>query len=364
MDALIALGTEVWEQLCTASPRLPALLERVAQAERQDRSPQPVAWTGRAPLLAVLYPALLVACVDPSLPLPFLSLQCGAHYFHPLPPPDAPPRRMQRREPAVRVAHVESAGSEAEVLPALADALRHEMLLVSAEDAGAAVGLLADLLPRHPAATTRAVLAFGPATLDAANVLTALEALPCVSFAGSGAAQREVALQALLALPQALRQQPVPVVTARLRHAAALTLPPAGPAEALRQVLLWSTWSWVGRPLFASGFGEVRKAANPHLMDLRDVASGDWYFERSEDIPPPYQTETLTAREAKGRFHLYLSGAGGTGKSCFLRFVHDTLEVNQNNVMPVWYKVHAPSSDWEGSTARSRSRCAPRSHAA
>ncbi|HEV7266746.1 MAG TPA: FHIPEP family type III secretion protein [Falsiroseomonas sp.] len=347
VDELIGLGTEAWEHLNTASPRLAGLFQRVAKAEADDRAPQPIAWTGRAALLAVLHPALLAACADPQQPLPFLSVQCGAHYFHPLAPPGAPPRRMQRREGAVRVATVEPGPAEAQALPLLADALRHEALLVTAEDAGVAVAHLAELLPRQPAAATRAVLAFGPARVGAAEVLAALAVLPCVSFAGPGAAQREVALKAQRALPQALSQQPVPVVMARLRRAAARPLLETGAADALRQVLVWSTWSWIGRPLFASGFGEVRKAASPHLMDLRDVASGDWYFERTEGIPTPYKTETLTAREAKGGFHLYVSGAGGTGKSCFLRFVHDKLEVNQNRVLPVWYKVHAPSSDWD-----------------
>ena len=349
-EAIIDLGVEVWDCLCEASGKLAGLVDRVSEAEQEEKAPQPIAWTGRAPLLAAINEAVLIACPEGGQPLPFLSLRCGSHYFHPLAADDSLPRKMQRRESSVRIATVEPGNDEHESMRAVADALANEVLLIYADGVEGTLRQLADLVPRQPSSTTRAVVGFGASAIDAALIQSALAVFPCVSFAGPGAAQKDAVAASFRTLPLILRNQAVPVAISRLRRLAVERLvnqEPACDVAALRDALTWSTWSWVGRPLFSDGFGEVRKAAYPHLMDLRDVASSDWYYERSEGIPPPYRTDALAARDPKSRFHLYVSGAGGTGKSCFLRFAHDKLEVNRPNVLPVWYKVHAPSSEWE-----------------
>src|SRR5262249_19146602 len=103
-----------------------------------------------------------------------------------------------------------------------------------------------------------------------------------------------------------------------------------------------------GRPLFGSDFGAEVPAAYPHLMDLRSVASKDWYYNRTQGIPEKYTADELARSdtEPKDRFHFYVTGAGGTGKSCFIHYVYQQLE-QQPHVLPIWYRVDTPSSDWK-----------------
>lgn len=368
-DAIIELGREAWKALTSASPRLEALFRQVAAAQDKERHPQPIAWTGRLDLLCAVHQAILVAYVDDLDEPAFLSAALGAHYFHPL--SDAT-RSMQRRkgdaQAGVRIATVEPGDGDG-ALPTLARALESEVVVVTADRIDDAIDQIVKLLPRQPTSPTRVVAGFGglgaPA-LAAPLIDAALAVVPCISVAGPGvrrAAQAELGRAPDLAL----KTQAVPVVLSRIRAelvtASLDALDLDGPhdphgssgphgdgggdLDGLRDALAWSTWSWVGRPLFSARFGEVARAAYPHLMDLRAVASSDWYFERSAEIPALYRTAALTARNPDRRFHLYVSGAGGTGKSCFLRSIYDKLEVNDAKVLPVWYKVHAPSSEWE-----------------
>ena len=52
-------------------------------------------------------------------------------------------------------------------------------------------------------------------------------------------------------------------------------------------------WSWVGLPLFATPYDEVERPLYPHLMDLRSIASREWYFDRRQRIDPVYQADAL-----------------------------------------------------------------------
>jgi len=112
--------------------------------------------------------------------------------------------------------------------------------------------------------------------------------------------------------------------------------------------LTWTSWSWVGLTLFATSYPQPESATYPHLGDLRSVAGSGWYFNRRKGIPDEYVGEALAGIDVppQDRFHLYLSGAGGTGKSCFLTFVHDEI-YQRPNCLAVWYRVDAPSSTWD-----------------
>src|SRR5262249_40955655 len=89
----------------------------------------------------------------------------------------------------------------------------------------------------------------------------------------------------------------------------------------------------------------IEAAAYPHLTQLRSMLSGKWYSDRNQVLPISYTPDSLTDGE-KERFHLYVSGAGGTGKSCFLRALYERLNHN-SNVLPVWYRVDDPGSEWD-----------------
>jgi hypothetical protein len=355
VDEIVALGREAWNELGKASSKLDGLFRQVAASEAREGFPQPIAWAGHPDLLTSIHAAILSACIDDGDDEPtFVSITHGSHYFCPI-AAGAAPRSMQRRQgdrqTRVRIGTVEAdAGGDA-MMRTLATALENEVVLLYGADVEAKLDAMVNLLPRQPASPTRVVVGLGSPLAAAASIDAALTVLPCVSFAGPGVRQDELVTRTHATLATSLKKQPVPVVVSGLRAdlvAAQLAAAPADrDAAELRDVLAWSTWSWVGRTLFSDEFGEVRKAAYPHFMDLRDVASSEWYFERFAEIPAAYQTSALTAREPARRFHLYLSGAGGTGKSCFLRSIHDTLEKNDRDVvLPVWYKVHAPSSDW------------------
>jgi hypothetical protein len=343
--ALIDLGVRAWRTLVAAAPKLDELIQHVAAAEADGGAPQPIAWTGRLDLLAGIHRAILLACRDPAASPPFVTTAHGAHYFHPL-ADDRGARRMQRRSDDARVRPRIS-----RVDPSAAGApLDHELAVVVADDLDPALRQLVELLPRQPASPTRVVLGFGAPATPAA-IQAALAVFPCVAVGGPRLGD-PAALAALdRALGAALKTQAVPVALAQLRATwIAEQLAAAGrdfELDRLRDALEWTTWSWVGRPLFADELGEIDKPAYPHLMDLRDVASRDWYYPRSAEMPDLYQTGALTTHGDDQRFHLYLSGAGGTGKSCFLRSIHDTLEIeSRETVLAVWYKVHAPSSPW------------------
>jgi hypothetical protein len=354
VDAIVDLGSDAWAALTSASPLLDEVLKAVAGAETAEESPQPVAWTGRAELLTAIYRAILIACPDHGAKgPPFATVTYGAHYFHPL-ATDPGARGMQPREweaeSRVKIGKLEPTLRDEGALPAVDNALKNEVVLVSSDNVDGTLEQIVNQLPRHLSSPTRVVLGFGLSAVDPSSIQAALALVPCVGLAGPALRDQGVVREVKRALSAGLDKQAVPVVVARVRRAIVADQV-SKPANAIDLALLldaltWSTWAWVGRPLFSKEFGEVKKAAYPHLMDLRDVASRDWYYDRFADIPRAYRTSALTAREPERQFHLYLSGAGGTGKSCFLRSIHDTLEINNTKVLPVWYKVHAPSSEW------------------
>ncbi|MGA7240769.1 MAG: FHIPEP family type III secretion protein [Bryobacteraceae bacterium] len=354
LDEIFALGSEAWETLVSASSQLRELLLQVAAAEAKEHFPQPVAWTGRLDLLGSIYQAILIAADNTGDTHSFVTVAGGAHYFHPLPSSQSP-RSMQRRaggrQGKVNVGSIGWTAGNVGGLRAMSRALENEVVMVCADDSAGNLQQIIGLLAGQPSSSpTRVIAAFGSPALEASTIDAAIAVIPCLSFAGPALREAKLLREIERSFSLSLKTQAVPVVVNRLRGdlLKAQLSNPRNTADlgVVRDALTWSTWSWIGRPLFSDEFGEVRKAAYPHLMDLRDVASRDWYFERSADIPEIYRTSALTERESKPMFHLYLSGAGGTGKSCFLRFIYETLLTDNRKVLPVWYKVHAPSSDW------------------
>jgi hypothetical protein len=343
-------GHQIWSRLVEAQPRLAGLVKRIAATGPA----QPVAWCGRVEVLERLRPALLVAHIGGGTADGFVFVRAGAHYLMPTQPEQARTMRPRLTRTRVTVAVADLSGTDRE-------RLLHE---VSAEDAaivvdrdGATDGLaeLAGLIHRNPVSPTRVLIAFGQPPEDATVVAGLLRGLPVVSMGASELATPELRRTLHTALEEYASTRALPCIIAAVRAAAVHRATAASDVAGCLRALSWCTWSWVGLPLFARHFGDVEKAAYPHLMDLRTVVDGTAYFNRREGIPEAYQADALTRAGLPhaDRFHLYLSGGGGTGKSCFLRHVHDQVRGRQNTVA-VWYRVDAPSSLWENVDSRVR----------
>jgi hypothetical protein len=354
IDEIVAAGANIWDEFRSAQPRLSALLDSAVRAGLA----QPIAWCGRSDLLVRLRTALLIAHIGDGGADGFLSVGAGGHYLMPLQGADEA-RTMKHRSraapPTLRLVDLRDAETEHRAT-LLRDAAAAEIVaVVDTADADATMPSLATAVRGEPVSPTRAALAFGQPQPDAGQVGELLSCLPVVSFASG-----ELAEPALLdALQKALRDHAgthaISCIVAAVRAAWIRRAVERRDLDGCRRGLTWSTWSWVGLPLFAQHFGEVVPAAYPHLMDLRSVASRDWYFNRRKGIPEAYEADAL-ARDDLGpqeRFHLYLSGAGGTGKSCFLRYVHDEI-ADRSNTIAVWYRVDAPSSSWDNVEQRVR----------
>jgi hypothetical protein len=356
-DAILAHGVEAWRVLNKAQSRLSSLLDTVAEFQREGQNPQPIAWTGKAAPLCRIFRAILAACRDRKQGVGALvSVGYGAHYFHPLHLSERPPTMARRQSgpgradiEIERIEIAESDCADADMLPRIAGAIAAEVVLVGARQLERPFLHLAELVGRHEHSATRLAIGFGDVELTPDFLTTVLATLPAVSFAGPGLRKDDYLEDLSNGVPTRLPQQAVPVALSWLRNQILRHAFDSGDVSTCRDALFWISWSWVGRPLFASQFGEVTGACYPHIMDLRSVAKKAWYCPRHEGIPPTYHAEKLA--ESRGdperSFHLYLTGAGGTGKSCYLRNVYETLEDNQPSVLPVWYKVDAPSSDWE-----------------
>jgi hypothetical protein len=351
---IVGAGHRVWAILLSAEPRLANLLDCIGDSGVR----QPVAWCGRASLLGRLGAALGVAHTGRDGETGFVSIRAGAHYFLPVPErPDS--RTMAHRsgiaEPVVerRVVSKDDPQQNASFVREASSA--EVAIFIDPNPTSGAVAELAGLVRSERLSTTRAAFAFVTSTPGAEEIDRLLDTLPFVSFGHIDLAEPGV----LAALESSLRQHAatfaLPSIAAAVRAAAVRRAIAADDGRGCLAALQWSTWSWVGLPLFSRGYEEIPPAAYPHLMLLRSVASHDWYFNRRKGIPDAYAADTLARADLpeQEKFHLYLSGAGGTGKSCFLRYVHDEL-AQRENVIPVWYRVDAPSSSWENIRDRVR----------
>lgn len=346
VDEMVDLGADAWETLVGAQERLARLWESVRGAEAL----QPIAWSGHAELLLGIHRALLIATPPDADEIDGL-LGFGDHYFHPLADADTRRRFEQRLsiEQMPTVAKIAVDDSE-KIADQLMEAADFEFVIVQAPEASAAVTSLVDTMKSRKLNRTRAVLVFGEPDLSFEWLNEGLVRLPCISVAPTDVASAQLDWYLGETFGTTARQQAVPSLIAKLRRAWMAHAMQEGDIERFIAGLKWSTWSWVGRPLFARDFTPIGRAAYPHLTDLRSVARPEWNFPRRKGIPQCYQVKELAAtgeskHPLKDRFHLYLSGAGGTGKSCFLRAVYDLL-AEKTNALPVWYRVDAPNSDW------------------
>ena len=359
IDTILGYGVEIWQMLVKAEDRLSGLFEVVDKSRQEEAQyAQPIAWTGKVDLLCRIYRALLAACRDRNDGVSaLLSVSSGSHYFHPL-HLFVTPRRMARRKGSkdrngieIQKFDLTTEAPDTEVLPKLAELISSEVVIIGARDINRPLLQLAELVSRHDHATTRLALGFGNSDITEEFLTSLLATMPCLSL-GDHHLFKDGLLDANFnTFPEKLPNLSVSTVLSTFRNILLQNSFHDNDIKTFKHSLFWSNWSWVGRPLFAKQFGEVISACYPHLMDLRSVAKQEWYVERKEDIPRKYWVKNLIDSGGNG-FHLYLTGGGGTGKSCFLRNVFEKLKETKKSVLPVWYKVDAPSSEWDNVSNR------------
>jgi hypothetical protein len=346
-------GGQVWRQLKAIEPRLETLSNKIAAGGLA----QPVAWYGRPALLAAVGPALQIAHTGRRGIQGFFSVGAGGHYFTPVP---SAREAGETRTMKHRADSGDLSVGLADLCTVAPDAARAELARIATDVLIALQPydqpLLADVsevVRTNDSRPTRAVLAFGgDAPVDAVNALLAV--VPFVSCADLALAGGDVTGTLTTLMKRYAQDVALPCVVAAVRAAWIDQAIERGDVAACLRGLAWRIWSWIGLPLFARAYGEVERPLYPHLMDLRSIAQREWYFERHQRIDPAYQADALArAGEAGARFHLYLSGAGGTGKSCFLHHVFDRI-TDRRTSFAVWYRVDSPNSSWENVEARVR----------
>ena len=345
-ESLVHDGRTCWDILQRAQPRLRVLFQNVRSSELR----QPVAWTGHGELLHRIHIALLIARMPGEDGIDdILSVGFGDHYFNPLPDADVPrllPRSSE--SPSSTVLSVDRAPGP-NVQAMVVNAPASEVLVIASDQRTDALHAAFEAIARADANRCRVAVGFGEGEILPSLVQLALTRVPCLSVGGTSLRDRMLPQALAEAMARDGRRLAIPSIVAAFRRAWIRHAVDAADTQSLLDGLGWTTWSWIGRPLFAVDLDEVVPAAYPHLTDLRTVASSDWYFPREADIPPRYHAGALAREKADKkdpRFHLYLSGAGGTGKSCFLRFVYERL-AKREDVVAIWYRVDAPSSEWE-----------------
>jgi hypothetical protein len=337
-------GERVWEIIGVDR------VKRMFKNLERSTGSQPIAWTGRTALLVRLYKALLIAR-DGSIDghEGFLSLGFGDHYFSPVGNGSSEwsiPKRAARR-PTAKVLTLDGEATEG-TQSELIQACGHEITLLSATTVTSKIRDLVEVMKSQRNSRTRVAIGFGQTDLSPEFLQETLSQVPCLSIAGRSIQSGDLIHRLAEAFPSLAAIQAVPTVLSAFRREWVRRAMEANDVERFLDGIFWSTWSWVGKPLFADDFGDVIAASYPHLTDLRSFEYEEWYFNRREGIPPRYQANTLARTDSAGenRFHLYVSGGGGTGKSCFLNFIYKQL-MNRPNVLAIWYRVDAPSSEWE-----------------
>ncbi|MDT0353611.1 FHIPEP family type III secretion protein [Pseudonocardia charpentierae] len=343
---IIDAGFQVWTELVGAESRLKGLLTRIADA----RLAQPVAWCGRSDVLARLQAGLLIAHTTGEQAVEdFISVGAG-HFFMPV---DIGKERSMRPRPPGTMVSVRVLDPRRSSGVDLSDLAQQPDVVIITDVGKEVTGSLTKLaetvgqLPADAPRAVRAVLGVGAGPADAQLVAQVLRTLPFLSVAPATLAQPDVVVGVLKrALMRLAGGRALPCVVAAVRDACIREATDSADPAATLAALMWSTWSWVGLPLFPVGYEELLPAAYPHLMNLRTVAADGWFFNRSEGILDDYAARRLSHEVQADRvFHLYLSGAGGTGKSCFLRNVAERMQ-SRSTIIPVWYRVDAPSLLW------------------
>ncbi|GGP78032.1 FHIPEP family type III secretion protein [Streptomyces melanogenes] len=348
VSEIIAAGSLIWKLFTTAQPRLNELRRRGAEAGLT----QPVAWCGRSDLLARLLQAILIAHTGTKGADGFLSVGSGGHYFMPLDGPRES-RTMRRRsdsaQPEVRCVDLRNAepDSHARLLRGAASA--EAALVLSFDAPEAIVSSLVTLMQGDRVSPTRAVVAFGPTPPAVGGIDELLNTLPFVSVADGALARTDLLDVLEDALHEYAGTRAAACVVAAVRAAWVRRSLACDDVAGLRNGLTWSSWAWIGLPLFTQQYDTVVPTEFPHVTALRSLTADGRYFKREKGIPDIYKPGELARadlpNEKRKKFHFYLSGAGGSGKSCLLRFVHDEIKT-RSNAIPVWYRVDAPSSQW------------------
>ena len=359
------LGSDIWSTLEAAQPMLSVLIDKVKGSD----APQPIAWTADADLLLQIYRAISVAAVQDTDDISdLLAVGYGVHYFNPLFDTENP-MSMQKRRPRSNRTHInvsppmrfssnrsdsDSEKNAHSSIVKIAQAVSNEVIFITESNLEPHLLNLIQQISRDDNAVTRAVLCFGEVELTSEFLHRILNKLPCIVLGDLSLGEELPYHKLRKAAPSSLKYQTVPTTLLPIKTELLLNALEKEDLHLYKKALFWTTWSWVGRPLFPHNFSELQPAIYPHLMDLRSIGSRrwtsrDWYCDRTNNIPRQYQAERLAKDfdQPDDRFHLYVTGAGGTGKSCFLRFIYESLRINKPAVLPIFYKVDAPSSEWE-----------------
>jgi hypothetical protein len=345
-EELTSVGSDIWKELVRAQPRLTALLEKMGAAA----AAQPVAWAGHSDLLDQLGRALLFAHTGTDEAEGFIGVGYGGHYLQPV-LADSRRRWLNPRgagDPEVAIIEATTASTAAETWPAtVRSAVASDIVVAfSADEAAPDISVVASDLTAATSRSTRALFALGSAPLGAEAADRLLTQIPFLSVAPH-ISDPELRDSLGRALEKYASRYALPCIVSAVRAAWLGQGPAPRDAASAISSLEWTNWSWVGQVLF-SPYVQPEPATYPHLDDLRSVAGSGWYYVRHKGIPDDYTGEALSSPDDRPerRFHLYLSGAGGTGKSCFLRFVHNELEQRANR-LAVWYRVDVPGSSWD-----------------
>ncbi|MEM9720782.1 MAG: FHIPEP family type III secretion protein [Bacteroidota bacterium] len=345
---LIDNGEDIWKIL----KRNHARLTKLIKSTKNSSNPQPVAWIGKIELLHRIYSSILLAKIgEKDGQADFMTLGYGNHYFYLLPKKGVK-RAMRGRgdKQEVDIIEIDFHNTEAKdygQASIITKASNAEVVITQSQEEMEGLKELLSFVNRQRTSLTRCIVDFGGQKPDPDSIETALKSIPFVCFGNASLGTRDVIRTIVKLFPRYASSLSPNCIIDQVRATLVEYAFENETITLLKHAISWSSWSYVGRPLFAKDFGEMIPAAYPHLMDLRSVASKDWYYNRSKDILDAYQADAFLKRdlEPEHKFHFYLTGAGGTGKSCFLRYVYENL-VSRPDVLAIWYRVDAPSSEW------------------
>jgi len=347
IESIQQAGEKVWSMLKKSQGRLEELFSRA----RESAHPQPIAWTGKADLLVKIFRPLLAAKFGNDEDAnDFISVSSGSHYFNPI--REAGNQfKIPGRSPSVQIKEVADLNATEEGGKRglqLIESLGKDILILRHAKTLEDVQRVLDLNKSAETNYTRAIVSLGVEEPSVEKLQDFLNAVPFISFGGRSLNDSDLATQLANQIERRMSLQTMPCILSGVRSLLVEKSLKEQCTKDFIDALFWSHWSWVHKPLFAESFDQTEPAAYPHLMDLRQVASKEWYYDRKGNIPEIYYADSLAKSNSKPeeRFHFYITGSGGTGKSCFIRYIFEQFE-QQNSVFPIWYRVDAPSSDWK-----------------
>jgi GTPase SAR1 family protein len=361
------LGDCVYSILTNAQPRLADIVQWDVDFDK----PQPFAWVATPELLQIIELALTVITIpDSNQPFPFLSLQGADTYFLPLSNKAnfhyRLPVRLERKlfcnliQPGINLPHPQEGVTwkALEKTAPLNQICSSEIICSHgyfAEEISKSV--IQGIRTQSDTSPTRIFINLGSGkTLESTIVEEILPLLPAFvgyiqAYENSSFNSPVICRSIISELVRGLEIQSLPCILGALkRHFLA-----ENSCELIQrqehsvQLFFLSCWTRIGRPLFSKRYPELSSPACPHLLELRTIASEGWYYDRTSDIPKQYRTATLSSLSkmcsSENCFHLYLTGEGGSGKSCFLRHIYNNL-ITSPDILSIWYRLDAPSSDW------------------